>query len=186
MTNPNVARFGDLSPEEQKKWNERFAREQDNFALGASAMTKAFELQRNEDGEVPGVFVTTEIRRMDPMTKAFELPPLPPLPPLHVTALKHLAGPFNDVFTRDEAQSYAIAYAYSHARLCVDAALNNEAEIWLLLEREKATVAPNYLRDRPGEFRGWIAMNATHTGRGITPYAAALDFAAAIRSLKAG
>jgi hypothetical protein len=44
MTHPNAARFGDLSPEEQKKWNERFAREQDNFALGASAMTQAFEL----------------------------------------------------------------------------------------------------------------------------------------------
>jgi hypothetical protein len=44
MTNPNAARFGDLSPEEQAKWNSDFAKAQDNFALGASAMTQAFEL----------------------------------------------------------------------------------------------------------------------------------------------
>jgi hypothetical protein len=42
MTQP--ARFGDLSPEERAAWNGDFAKSQDNFALGASAMTKAFEL----------------------------------------------------------------------------------------------------------------------------------------------
>jgi hypothetical protein len=41
---------------------------------------------------------------------------MPELPHLQVAALKHLAGPFNEAWTRDEVYSYAIAYGNACAR----------------------------------------------------------------------
>lgn len=63
-------------------------------------------------------------------------------------------------------------------------AVEEDRELWKLLEIHQCTIAPSYIRDRSGRFHHWMAVGPMGeiNVKGATMLEAAQNFAAAIRS----